>query len=176
MTINLLNIFAMKTTLLLSIFLLSNYTTIFAQENNIQDSIDTVNLPKNELYILDSIKKYRDLRIFKMNDPYYYLQIFDGYAVFTYQSRLKGAFASGQIYRSSINIIEGDSVNTFTIVTDNNFAGSVSGKRIFIGVLKNDDTNYTIFILNNGKTPEYIIKAHIASTEEKNILIKRSEE
>ncbi len=162
----------MKTTLLLSIFLLSNYTTIFAQENNVKDSINLIELPKNELYILDSIKKYRDLRIFKMDDPYYYLQIVDGYAVLSYQARSKGAFASGQIYSSSINLIEGDSVNTFTIVTDNKFPGSVSGKRIFIGILNNYNTNNTIFILNNRKQIEYIIKAHIASEEEKNRLIK----
>lgn len=165
----------MKSVLLFLFLILCNYSNIIAQENRIQDSVNLTIFPKNELYILDSIQEYRNIRLFKMDNPDYYLYIHDGYVVLSFQIRGRYIFTSGKINKSSISIIDGDSVNTFLIITDNKFPESVLGRRFYFGTERDSKTKSTVYILNNRKQPEYSIKAHIATVEEKERLIKQSQ-
>lgn len=135
-----------------------------------QDSIGK--LPNNNLYILDSIQQVRSPKNFEMTSSDNYLQINEDYAVLSFTSRGKIENTSGKLSNPIVKIFDKDTVDVFTIISDNRLPGVVSGVRTFIGISRNYNTNHLIYLLNSPKQPEYFIKAHSASKkEEENLRI-----
>ncbi len=155
----------MKTFCLTSSFVLFLSYFSFSQDSTAQIAI-TPQLPGSELLIIDSLKHFRSPELFPVTVKASYLQIYKDYAYLTFASRLCSDFASGKIYNPMIREYEMDTLNVFTIITDNQYANSVSGRRVFIGISKDFDTNHNLYFLNQMKQVEYVAKAHYASEEE----------
>lgn len=165
----------MKSIITLSTLILLVFSTTFAQENNQKDTINIAENPKNNMYILDSIQKFNLAKVFKMDESDCYLQIINGYSVLSYRSRGKNVFESGKIHNPGFIVFEGDTLKTFTIITDNRYAGSSSGRRIFIGLKENINSKPIVYLLNNRKQVENILASHHASSEELKELYTRSD-
>ena len=128
------------------------------------------------MFILDSTKSFKNIEIFKMDEPDCYLQIIDGFCVMSYRFRGKNGFHSGKIYNPKIVINEGDTIKAFTLIADNTFPNSTIRERTYLGILENKNSNPTIYLLNKRYQIEELFISHIATKEELQKLYARSAE
>ncbi len=151
-----------------------NYSIYFSQMNSHRDTVNLSENPKNNTYILDSLKKYKNIKLFKMDEPDCYLQIIDGYSVLSYRFRGSNRFESGIIYNPEIIVNEGDTIRAFTLISDNNYPNSTLRKRVYIGIKENANSKPTIYLLNKRYQIEEIIISHNATADELRKLYARS--
>ena len=82
------------------------------------------------------------------------------------RGRKYSKFTSGKLQNPIVKIFEGDTVNVFTLVGDNQISSENIGVRTFIGISKDFDKVKTIYLLNSTKSPELFLKSHISTNEE----------
>lgn len=159
----------MKTFFNISIasFLLS-FSSV-GQVNTAQDTL-TAKLPGNAMFMIDSLRHFRNIELFPVNSRDCFLQIFNDYAYLTYKSRLIGDFKAGTIHTPLVRIFENDTVDIFTIISDNRYPNSSFGQRTFIGVSRDFKNNGKMYLLNYQKQVEYIMKAHYATEDDMKFL------
>jgi len=132
-----------------------------------------IELP-NTVYILDSAQLYKKPAVFHVDQNDCYLQISGDYAVMSYQFRGKQVFFSGTIHNSKMIEIDGKPVKSFTVITDNKYGTSDSGKRMFIGISE-EASQTLVYELDNVRVPGVIFTSHIATAQELKALKEQSE-
>lgn len=157
----------MRKKIIFIVFLCFIFNISFSQ-NSMDSSI--TNLPENCIYIIDSMQQIRSPKRYQMTSDINYLQIYDNYAVLTYTCRQKSTYTSGKLTNPIQKIFDTDTVNIFTLISDNRFPASVSGNRVFIGISKNFNVNHKLYLLNQPKQPEFYLISHIASKKEEEYL------
>ena len=137
----------------------------FAQESQQIDNI-TPYIPINAVYILDSARNYRSPETFHLDDNDCFIQINNGYCVLSYKVRGKIYFNAGKITHPNTYLIAGDTVNTFTILSDNKYSNTSIGTRTFIGIKEVNGNNPTLYLLNNRQQIEKTFVTHLITDEE----------
>ncbi len=158
----------MKKMFLLALVFIGCQLLSFAQDE------PAVPLPESGVYILDSAKAPRSSVVYQLDDSDSYLQIYDDYAVMSYLLRGKQVFYSGKIQNVKLINVNGIEVKAFTVVTDNRYAASRAGSRIFLGI--STGAIPEIYELDVVGTPGRIFVVHKASEKELQDLRARSGE
>lgn len=145
-------------------------------ELNILPPSISKNEERNILFILDSLKAYGSAARYKMDEQDCYFQIYKDYAVISFISMNKMSYASGQIHREEIQVIDGHIYKVFAFQIDNTVAVSGFGNRVFFGYREkeNSSSNIEIIIFSQPWAPAKVINAHKASPVEQKNLIERS--
>ena len=128
----------------------------------------------NELVILDSIKSYRSIRQFLIDDRTSYLFIYDDYVVISYRYRGANFFRSGKVYESGELMVDGEKTQILGFMCDNRYTTAHFGQRFYLGIQTNEDDSKKIIFFNYLWAPSTIIKGHNASVVEKDNLIQLS--
>lgn len=128
----------------------------------------------NELVMLDSIKSYRSIRQFLIDDRTSYLFIYDDYVVISYRYRGANFFRSGKAYESGELMVDGEKTQILGFMCDNRYTTAHFGQRFYLGIQTNEDDSKEIIFFNYLWAPSTIIKGHNASVAEKDNLIKLS--
>src|SRR5574343_84284 len=128
----------------------------------------------NALVILDSIKSYRSVRQFFMDDRTSYLFMYDDYIVLSYRYRGANFYRSGKVYETGQLIVDGKEIQLVGFLCDNRYTTAHFGQRFYLGIGTNDDGTQEIIIFNYLWAPTTIIKGHNATVQEKDQLTKLS--
>lgn len=128
----------------------------------------------NELVILDSIKNFRSIKQFFIDDRTSYLFMYDNYIVISYQYRGANFYRSGKVYETGELLLDGKPIQIIGFIGDNSISPAHYGERFYLGIdTKNDGLRQVIFY-NYLWTPTTFLKGHNASPAEKGNLIKMS--
>ena len=128
----------------------------------------------NALVMLDSIKSYRSVRQFFMDDRTSYLYMYDDYIVLSYRYRGANFFRSGKAYETGELLVDGKQIQIVGFQCDNRYTTAHFGQRFYLGIGTNDDGTREIIIFNYLWAPSTIIKGHNATVQEKDQLTKLS--
>jgi hypothetical protein len=138
--------------------------------------MDTLEKYNDFLLILDSSYTINKERSYAMDEPDCYVQLFQNYAVLSYKFKGKFVYASGQIYRTHKETMNGNEYDVFAFVGDNTFSSDNFGKRIYFGIREIDNDSGKYEFVSCGMTwaiDKYFI-SHIASPKEISDLKSRS--
>jgi hypothetical protein len=128
------------------------------------------------LLILDSLKNYGRTTRYKMDEQDCYLQIYKDYAVISYRLRNQMYYASGTIHREESQEIDSNIYQVFAFQTDNRVALSGFGTRVFFGYREkgNNTNDVEVIFFNQPWAPVKVLKAHFATSMEREKLAERS--
>ncbi len=128
----------------------------------------------NSLVILDSIKSYRSVRQFFMDDRTSYLFMYDDYIVISYRYRGANFYRSGKVYETGELMVDGKGIQIIGFKGDNSISPAHYGERFYLGLGTNEDGTRKIIFFNYLWAPTTIIKGHNATIQEKDQLTKLS--
>lgn len=128
----------------------------------------------NSLVMLDSIKPYRSVRQYFMDDRTSYLFMYDDYIVISYRYRGANFYRSGKVYETGELMVDGKGIQIIGFKGDNSISPAHYGERFYLGLGTNVDGTQNIIIFNYLWAPTTIIKGHKATVQEKDQLTKLS--